>query len=181
MKRLDLARQQARLVLAFPGAGWGDPDAPALRLLEALLGGQGGRLFTELREKRGLAYDVSASTEEGLGGGAFLCALGTDPERVHGAWQALWAALDEVCRAPIPALELARCKARVVDGAVLDLQRCSERAAHLASAERYGPGAEHADALTRAPAEVSAEALSRVARQVLRRDRCVEIQVGPAS
>ena len=180
VKHTHVARQQARLVLAFPGAGWGAPEAPALRLLEAILGGQGGRLFTELREKRGLAYDVGASTEEGLGGGAFLAALGTDPERTDEAWQALWSTLDTLTAAPIQADELARCQARVVEGAVLDLQRCSERAAHLASAERYGPGAEHADALIRAPGAVDAIALYEAARKLLRRDRCVEVQVGPA-
>ena len=180
IKRVHVARQQARLVLAFPGGGWGAPDAPALRLLEAVLGGQGGRLFTELRERRGLAYDVGATAEEGLGGGAFLAALGTDPERTDEAWDALWGALEALTAAPISADELARCRARVVDGAVLDLQRCSDRAAHLASAERYGPGAEHADALIRAPAAVDALDLHRVAQSVLRRDRCVEVQVGPA-
>lgn len=178
-RRVRVERQQAHLVMAFPGAGWGTPEAAALALLESVLGGQGGRLFVELREKAGLAYDVGASSEDGLGGGTFLCSLGTDPERVEEAWSALWRVLDELVQRPIPAEELARAKARVVDGAVLDLQRSSERAAQLASAERYGPGAEHADALTRAPAAVDAPTLHAVAARVLRRDRRAMVQVGP--
>ncbi len=178
-RRARVQRQQAQLVLAFPGAGWGTPEAAALSILEAVLGGQGGRLFVELREKAGLAYDVSASSEDGLGGGTFLCALGTDPARADEAWEALWRALEDVVARPVGASELARAKARVVDGAVLDLQRSSERAAQLASAERYGPGADQLDALLRAPAAVDAEALHAVAARVLRRDRSARVQVGP--
>lgn len=178
-RRARVARQQAQLVVAFPGAGWGTPEAAALSLLESVLGGQGGRLFVELREKAGLAYDVSASSEDGLGGGTFLCAMGTDPARVDEARAGLWRVLDEVTAAPIAEAELARARARVVDGAVLDLQRSSERAAQLASAERYGPGAEHLDALMRAPAAIDASTLHAVAASVLRRDRSAQVLVGP--
>lgn len=179
VRRRRVRRQQAQLVVAFPGAGWGTPEAAALALLESVLGGQGGRLFVELREKSGLAYDVGASSEEGLGGGTFLCALGTDPARAEEAWTSLWAVIDDLLAAPIDERELSRAKARVVEGAALDLQRSADRAAQLASAERYGPGAEHIDALMRAPAAVDAETLHAVASRVLRRDRCVMVQVGP--
>lgn len=179
VRRVVVPRAQAQLVVAFPGAGWGTPEAAALSLLESILGSQGGRLFSELRERRGLAYDVGASAEDGLGGGTFLCSLGTDPARVREAWRALWAVLDDLAQSPVPAEELARAKARVVDGAVLELQRASERAAHLASAERYGVGAEAADALLAAPAAVDAERLLEVARGVLRRGRSAMVQVGP--
>lgn len=178
-RRARVARQQAQLVLAFPGAGWGTPEAAALSILESVLGGQGGRLFVALRERAGLAYDVNASSEDGLGGGTFLVAMGTDPARVGEAWDGLWRVLDEVVRERVGADELARARARVVDGAVLDLQRTSERAAQLASAERYGPGADRLEELLRAPAAVDAETLQRVARAVLRRDRSARVQVGP--
>lgn len=178
-RRRRVPRQQAWAVLAFPGAGWGEPDAAALSLAEGVLGGQSGRLFLDLREKRGLAYDVAASAEEGLGGGAFFCSIGTDPARVDEAIEGLWACLDGLVRAEVDAHELDSVRARIVDGAAIELQRSSALAARLASAERYGPGAERFREVIEAPARVDAAALRDVAARVFRRDRCVLVRVEP--
>src|SRR5690606_1877904 len=53
-------RAQAQLVIGFPGATVDAPDRFALEVLVAVLGGQSGRLFDELRDRRGLVYRVSA-------------------------------------------------------------------------------------------------------------------------
>src|SRR5204863_420562 len=60
--RRYLNKQQAHLVVGFPGTTIGDPDRFTLEVLSTILSGQGGRLFVELRERRGLAYRVSAFT-----------------------------------------------------------------------------------------------------------------------
>lgn len=172
-------REQAHLVLAFPALGHGDPAAPAQRLLEGLLSGQSGRLFLEVREARGLAYGVDASAVEGLGGGTLLISAAVDPGRVEEAKAALWQTLAAAREQAVPEDELQRVKARVVDGAVLGLQRASDRAAHLAAAERYGPGAGAWREQLQAPRRVDAAALQALARQVLRPDRCVLAEVGP--
>src|SRR5262249_2663632 len=54
-----LDRAQAHLVLGFPGATVDAPDRFALEVLIAVLGGQSGRLFAELRDRQGLVYRVS--------------------------------------------------------------------------------------------------------------------------
>ena len=175
-----LAREQAWVVLAFPGAGWGEPAAPALALAEAILGGQSGRLFTVLREQHGLAYDVSASSEEGLGGGAFFVSIGTDPERVGEATDLLWSVLDGLGQEPVGGEELALARARLVDGVAIELQRSSALAGRLAAAERYGPGAERFREALLAPAAVSPESLVQGARATFRRDRHALIRVEPS-
>lgn len=178
-RRRRTPRQQAWVALGFPCAGVGDPDEPGLLLAEAALGGQSGRLFVELREKRGLAYDVGASYEEGLGGGGFTVTIGTDPARVGEAMDGLWATLEALGAAPLPTAEIDAARAQLVDGAALDLQRSSSLATRLASAERYGPGAERYRETIEAPARVSAEALQALAARVFRRDRCAVARVEP--
>ena len=77
-------REQAHLVLGFPGRHRLDsPDRFALELLAQVLSGQGGRLFVEIREKRALAYRVSAFSLEGLDPGYFAVYVGTSPEKVE--------------------------------------------------------------------------------------------------
>src|SRR5262249_40029213 len=72
-----LNKQQAHLVIGFPGTTLGDPDRFALEVMATVLSGQGGRLFVELREKRGLAYRVSAFTLEALDPGYFAVYVAT--------------------------------------------------------------------------------------------------------
>lgn len=56
--------EQAHFVLGVPGLKFNDPGRYSLLLLQIILGGNmSSRLFTEIREKRGLAYYVKASAE----------------------------------------------------------------------------------------------------------------------
>src|SRR5438093_9342547 len=56
VRKLDKA--QSHLVIGFPGARLSDPLRWELELLSAILAGQGGRLFLELRDKRSPRYGV---------------------------------------------------------------------------------------------------------------------------
>jgi predicted Zn-dependent peptidase len=76
-----------------------DPDAPALELLSTILGdGSASRLFLELREERGLVYDISTSSVEYADAGAFIVAGGADPSKVIPALQLVTAALRRLAR-----------------------------------------------------------------------------------
>ncbi|MGE4651165.1 MAG: pitrilysin family protein, partial [Myxococcota bacterium] len=75
------AREQAHLVIGFPGLRVDDEDRFALEVISQLLAGQGGRLFLELRDRRGLAYSVNASGMEGVAPGWFAAYIATSPER----------------------------------------------------------------------------------------------------
>jgi len=74
--------EQAHFALGFEGLALRDPDLPALRHAANLLGGgMTSRLFQEIREKRGLAYDVHADLETYADGGAILFEAATAPGR----------------------------------------------------------------------------------------------------
>ena len=60
VRKLDKA--QAHLVLGFPGARLTDPVRWELEVLSAILSGQGGRLFLELRDKLLLPEGARAAT-----------------------------------------------------------------------------------------------------------------------
>lgn len=170
------------LVLAFPSVGAGHPDEPAVRLLEALLGGASGgmgRLFDRLREQDGLTYSVFASAHPGLGSGAFVCGVTTDPERETHAAAALWEELSRVVREPIPQEELERIRSSLEEGARAGVERALTRADALAATERYRGQGERWKEHLLAPCRVREPDLRRVARGLLRPDRCVVIRVGP--
>jgi len=89
------------------------------------------RLFTEIREKRGLCYTVSASLSGMPGLGRVLCYAGTTSER---AQETLDVTLHELTRLGdgIEESELERCKARAKSSLIMSQESTSSRASSIA-------------------------------------------------
>lgn len=78
----DKPFEQLNVCLAFPGVARGHPDRPVLEVLTSILGGgASSRLFEQLRERRGLAYDVGASAAHFRDTGSIIISFGTDPQK----------------------------------------------------------------------------------------------------
>ena len=114
--------EQAHLTLGLGAPGHGDPDHDAALLFAgAAGGGASSRLFQELREERGLAYSVSASTTPYADTGLFSVYLAT--ARADAA-QAL-ALTESVMAATVIGLEQAeldRARAQVRAGLLMSLE-----------------------------------------------------------
>ena len=76
---LDRPGAQAHLSVGYLGAGLKSINNPPMALVDTALSGMGGRLFTKLRDKRSLAYSVTAFRSPGLDTGAFGVYLACDP------------------------------------------------------------------------------------------------------
>ncbi|MBI2864446.1 MAG: insulinase family protein [Chloroflexi bacterium] len=75
--------EQAHVCLAVRGLSSLHPSRFTLDLLNVILGeGMGSRLFLELREKQGLAYDVHSYVSHFLDSGAAVVYAGVDPKRI---------------------------------------------------------------------------------------------------
>jgi predicted Zn-dependent peptidase len=96
-----------------------------------LSGGMSSRLFTEVREKRGLCYTVYASYHTLRDRGAVLCYAGTTAER---AQETLDVTLGELTRlaAGIVPNELDRLKARIKSGLIMQQESSSSRSGAIA-------------------------------------------------
>jgi predicted Zn-dependent peptidase len=74
--------EQSHICLTFPGVPATDPQRYAIDVLNALLGeGMASRLFLELRENRGIVYEVSSSSIHLRDCGAMTVYAGSDPRR----------------------------------------------------------------------------------------------------
>lgn len=86
-----MTTQQSIIMLGYMGTSVKDPDFAALKLLATYLGnGLSSRLFVELREKQGLAYDVSAMYSSRLFPASFIVYIGTAPENTLVAYKGLY-------------------------------------------------------------------------------------------
>lgn len=137
-RRIASDREQAAIAIAWPATRFFDPDTEALSLAAQVLGGQGGRLFLELRDRRGLAYSVHADCTEGWDRGSFAVGMGTDPERVDEGLAGLHEVVEQLAQEGPTDAELERVKRVMVGGMAMSRQRTSSRAMELAYWERYG-------------------------------------------
>jgi predicted Zn-dependent peptidase len=97
--------EQAHVSIAVPGLPLDHPDRHAVSFLSVILGeGMSSRLFLELRERRGLVYDVASYTSHFLDTGSFNIYTGVDPANAHEAVRLCLDQLDDLRRnGPSPA------------------------------------------------------------------------------
>lgn len=87
-KQLNLTlpgRNQAHLLQVFKTVPPDHPHAPALMLLQSILAGQSGLLFTELRDKEGLGYTVTAFNRSMPMAGFMAFYIGTTADKIEQA------------------------------------------------------------------------------------------------
>jgi predicted Zn-dependent peptidase len=102
--------EQAHLCLAVHGFSRSHPRRFTIDLLNTVLGGgMSSRLFMEIRERRGLAYDIHSYTEHFLGSGSFGVYAGVDPQKTEAALAAILEELSKI-RQGITTSELTRAK-----------------------------------------------------------------------
>ena len=82
ISRTDAA--QAQIVQGWIGPAISDEDLPAVTVLNVILGSSGlsSRLFVELRDKKGLAYNVRSSIETLKHLGLYTVYIGTAPANI---------------------------------------------------------------------------------------------------
>ncbi|WP_310487248.1 pitrilysin family protein [Chamaesiphon sp. VAR_69_metabat_338] len=107
--------QQAIVMLGYLAPAIHDPDCIALKLIDSYLSnGMSSRLFVELREKRGLAYDVSAFYPTRLDTSHFAVYMGTNPSNTAIAVSGLRAEVDRLCMEPLCDAELQTAKDKLL-------------------------------------------------------------------
>ncbi|MBI2015627.1 MAG: insulinase family protein [Candidatus Rokubacteria bacterium] len=166
--------RQAQVLVGYLGPGLGEPAYPAVRVLGALLGGgMAGRLFVELRDKRGLAYSVGALIPFRLDPAFVVTYVGTAPESAAAAEAGVLAELERARAAAPGEDELARAKAYVLGALAMDRRTNARRAWHLAFFEAVGLGADFPERYARAIEAVTAADVAAAARRYLARPTIV--------
>lgn len=102
--------EQAHMCLALPGISNRHPDRYALDMMSTVLGeGMGSRLFLEVREKRGLAYDIHSMVTHFRDTGSIVVYFGVDPKKARRTAQTILGEFRRM-KAGVPDEELRRAK-----------------------------------------------------------------------
>ena len=102
---------QAQLALGYRTFGLRDPRKYAATVLDAVLGrGMSSRLFQEVREKRGLSYDISSRLHLFADAGMFTVTAGLDASKADAARATIDRELARITTTRVGAEELRRTK-----------------------------------------------------------------------
>ena len=123
---------QCHIGIAFPSVPYRDPEyLRAWSAVGVLSSGMSSRLFTEVREKRGLCYTVSASLQTQLERARVLCYAGTTAERAQETLDVTFAELVRLGEGIRPE-ELNRLKARIKSSLIMQQESTSARSGAIA-------------------------------------------------
>ena len=103
--------EQANICLGMRALSYVDADRYALDLLNTVLGeGMSSRLFLNIRERLGLAYDVHSFTQKHRDTGYLGVYIGVEPKKAVDAVNAVMAELRSLCEREVAPDEIARAK-----------------------------------------------------------------------
>ncbi len=118
------AIHQVQLALGYRTFGVTDPRKYAAVVLDAILGrGMSSRLFQEVREKRGLSYDIASRLHFFDDAGMLTITAGVDPRKANLALKIIEREVEKLCRKRVAATELKRTKEFLVGNFRLSHER----------------------------------------------------------
>ena len=160
---IDAGSDQAHVLVGVPVPGVTAADRAPLRVANAVLARTSGRLYVEIRDRRGLAYSASSSVAQYADGGIVYAHVGTDPANVGTVHALLVEELTRLRDEPLGAVELDNARRGEVGGRILGRETSRDEATSLTRDAVYGlPPATEQDAQLLA---VTADDVQRVARE----------------
>lgn len=173
---LSQETQQTIIMLGYLAASIQDADYPVLKLINTYLGnGLSSRLFVELREKKGLAYDVSAFYPTRLEPSHFVTYMGTAPINVEIALEGLRNEVKRLCEVQLTSEELQASKNKLLGQYALSKQSNGQLAQLFGWYETLNRGIEFDDLFQQMITEVTSEEMQTVAQKYLAIDPYISL------
>lgn len=169
-RALDLklpGRNQAHLLQIFRTIPPTDEDEPALMLLQSILSGQSGLLFTQLRDQQGLGYTVTAYNRSMPQTGYMAFYIGTTPDKVEQAKKGFAEIINRLKTENLPQADLDAGANRLLGDHVRGLQSLSSRAGEAATDQVLGWPRDFQKKLIDRAAKLTPDDLRRVAQKYL--------------
>ncbi|MEM9216589.1 MAG: pitrilysin family protein [Cyanobacteria bacterium P01_F01_bin.150] len=171
--------QQAIVMLGYQAAAVHHDDYVSLKLLSTYLGnGLSSRLFVELREKQGLAYDVSAIYPTRMDPSHFVVYMGTAPQNVPVAIEGLDHEVQRLCHLKLTSDELQISKNKLLGQYALGKQTNGQVAQLYGWYEILNLGVDFDHSFQKDVDSLTIEQLQAVAQRYFSSDRCISL-VGP--
>ena len=173
--------EQVHLCLALPGLPLLHPKRFAADLLNVILGdGMSSRLFTNIRDKLGLAYSISSFVDHFLDTGSLIIAAGVDTKNLNLALKAIIEELAQL-KEPILEPELNKAKEFAKGHLLLRMEDSRSVAGWIGGQELLTKHILTVDEVVSIIDQVTAEELQQLARELMTGEKLRLAIVGPVS
>ena len=121
-------------------------DYAVLQVIDSILGGgMSSRMFKDLREKEGLAYQLGSGFSEHVLRGSFVLYIGTNPATLEKAKEGLFKEIKRLKTEHVGDKELKDAKEKLIGNYVIGLETNLEKASAIGKYETFGLGYEFKD------------------------------------
>jgi len=170
---------QTTVLLGRPSIRQDDPDYFPLAVATYVLGGgSASRLYTRVREERGLAYSVYSTVQPGRYGSSYVVSLQTRTDSVALAVQLAREEMARIGREPIAEAELELAKSYLIGSFPLRLDTSGKLAGFLGAVEENGLGLDYPDRYRERIGRVTVADVRRVAAKYLDPGTFSSVMVG---
>lgn len=162
--------EQAHLALGVRTVPIDSPEKYALSVLASVLGGgMSSRLFSEVREKRALAYYVRANSDQYTDAGSLVITAGVDPKRINEAIEVIVSELSDLRdgRKPISEEELKKAKEYLKGHLVLELEDSRAVSIYYSTQQVLEEKIENPDEVLRKIDKITVKDVLKVAKKYL--------------
>jgi zinc protease len=173
-----LGREQVHILVGGIGLRIDSEDRDAVRLLQTMLGGQSGRLFIELREKKSLGYTVAPLVFEGVEAGYIGTYIASSPSKKKEAIEGIHKVLSDFAARGPSVSELKRAREYFLGRRAMDMQSDSAVASSLSLEAVYGLKYRSAAQVEKDLKAVTARQIQEACRKYLVEPPMVTVAVG---
>ncbi|MEB3287796.1 MAG: pitrilysin family protein [Vampirovibrionales bacterium] len=160
---------QAHIYKGWLVPGVHHPDFYALSLMNTILGGAGlsSRLFLELRDKQGLAYNVRSALDTVKHKGAFTLYIGTEPSNKEKCLKGFEEECGKLIKTLVSAKELADAKRNMLGRRSIYLETGPQLCGYIAGNYVMGKTIEDIEALPERIEAITSADIQRVAEKYM--------------
>ncbi len=160
---LEKDKEQSHVIVGWQALSLTDPERHTLEIIQAVMAGQGGRLFIELRDKNSLAYSVSPIKMESLECGYFGGYIACSPDKVEKALGMFHDEFKKISTELISEDELSRAQKYLIGQHDIGLQRKSSICNLIAFDHFYGNDIHESMDIARVYKKITREQIQKLA------------------
>lgn len=180
VKTIDKKITQANIILGHIGLERENPDYYSAYVMNYILGGGGftSRLMDNIRDNKGLAYDVHSYFLPLKYSGTFTIGLQTKNESAGIAIDEALKEMEKIRKSPVSDKELEDAKAYLIGSFPLRLDTNSKIAGMLTAFEYFNLGLDYPDRYPKLINSITKEEVLRAAQKYLNTDSYILVAVG---
>lgn len=172
--------EQTKLAIGFPAYNRIHPKRYVLGLISTILGGNmSSRLFNEVREKRGLAYEISSQYKQLRDTGAFYVHAGLDNKKVDLALEVIFKELSKIKKKLVSSSELTRAKEYCLSLLAMSLEDTMEHMIFLGASVATTKKIKDYSQIKKAISKIKPQELKVVANDIFDKKKINISMVGP--